>query len=522
MAPRLAKQELQKALAFVQAHLNETRHLLVLPDETTPLRNPETIKQLRALLQIDPTSLDVDAAWELSAALKRINLLLGDAEYISSQLEYELYRADASSRGHRWDDHFDRDNLTQLASAFRQRKVSADSFREAVDRLTFLYLRREEAGRERRARAAHEWRRARVVATTTAFAAIVLCVSIVISLSGLHDLWGMLGSGVFIGVAVSPVLVVPWAFEFRDRLVTLDELGSFARTSLLIAALVIPVMVAVAAAFTAVHAAGVRLEEKDASTSGLVVAACASVLALGVVIATGFWRRWIFWRASRDESVVRAAIANLVALVVLTELFAVVTMAVISRGGIAVADPARVRLGIVEQYYVWNLADALPVLELPKTLNWDQPLTLGDHQAGQLLLAYKLLVILPIAGFIAYLINMPKRDAQAPASDEGRETEDQDHAGARRTEADGLYVRGPPRAQARTVAGSSISSPSAPQRRRLLPVGHFRSPVVAVLVPAVKRKRMSSSRPPKASVLGTRGDFSCKPKVLGVPQWRPQ
>jgi hypothetical protein len=85
-----------------------------------------------------------------------------------------------------------------------------------------------------------------------------------------------------------------------------------------------------------------------------------------------------------------------------------------------------VRLGLVEQYYAWYLADALPILELPKTLNWDQPFTLGDHQAGQLLLAYKLLVTLPIPGSIAYLINTPKRDAQPADSDAPSDTPDKD------------------------------------------------------------------------------------------------
>jgi hypothetical protein len=44
-----------------------------------------------------------------------------------------------------------------------------------------------------------------------------------------------------------------------------------------------------------------------------------------------------------------------------------------------------------------------------QTLNWARPVALGDHRAGLLLLSYKLLVILPIAGFAAQLIDRARR-----------------------------------------------------------------------------------------------------------------
>jgi hypothetical protein len=207
-----------------------------------------------------------------------------------------------------------------------------------------------------------------------------------------------------IAVAVSPVLIVPWIIELRDRLVKLNDFGAWGRPFFLLAALGLPMVIAIPAALASVHAAGIRLEDKDGDTPALLVAAGASAVAISVIAVTGFWRRWIFWRRWRDEPVFSATLSNLVALAALTELFAVITVGAISYGGIGSADRVGLRLGIVEQYYAWNLADALPVFELPKTLNWARPLTLADHRAGLLLLSYKLLVILPIAGFFAHAL----------------------------------------------------------------------------------------------------------------------
>jgi hypothetical protein len=410
LPPRNAKDELRKVFGIIQTHVSETRRLLALPQNTTPLRTATTIEELQTLLaDVDPTGLDVDTGWELAGSLKRINLRLADAAYLSSRLQYEASRAGATGRWHGWNDHFSRESLVRLTAALDQSEVPEAAFREAVDHLSHLYLLRQEAGRDRRARAAFEWRRATTVVGGTAAAAIVLNVAAVIALTGLDDLWAVVGLPALIGLAVSPVLIVPWAFEFRDRLVSLNDFGAWAHRLFLIAVLGPPAVVAFAAALAAVHAAGIRLEEKDGSTSGLLVAAAASTLAVSVIAITGFWRRWIFWRRRSDEPLFSAAVGNLVALAVLTELFAVVTVAVISYGGIATGDRVGLRLGIVEQYYAWNLADALPVLELPKTMNWTRPLAFDDHGAGLLLLAYKLLVILPIAGFVAQLIDQVRK-----------------------------------------------------------------------------------------------------------------
>lgn len=51
--------------------------------------------------------------------------------------------------------------------------------------------------------------------------------------------------------------------------------------------------------------------------------------------------------------------------------------------------------------YLWNLANSVPVLKIPETLNWSAPLTLKTMAGGSLVLAYKVLLILPFAQLAA-------------------------------------------------------------------------------------------------------------------------
>ncbi|MCW2820157.1 MAG: hypothetical protein JWR42_2944 [Marmoricola sp.] len=45
--------------------------------------------------------------------------------------------------------------------------------------------------------------------------------------------------------------------------------------------------------------------------------------------------------------------------------------------------------------YLWHLADAVPVLKIPETLNWSLQNPFSDSIQGSLLLAYKCLVLVP-------------------------------------------------------------------------------------------------------------------------------
>jgi hypothetical protein len=54
--------------------------------------------------------------------------------------------------------------------------------------------------------------------------------------------------------------------------------------------------------------------------------------------------------------------------------------------------------------YVWSLADAVPILKVPETLNWDPQLTFPTLAGGALVLAYKVVLVLPLAQLAALAI----------------------------------------------------------------------------------------------------------------------
>jgi hypothetical protein len=47
-------------------------------------------------------------------------------------------------------------------------------------------------------------------------------------------------------------------------------------------------------------------------------------------------------------------------------------------------------------YFVWNFLDAIPYLEIPRTLSWELGFEFTDHVTPVLVLAYKILIIGPV------------------------------------------------------------------------------------------------------------------------------
>ena len=216
-----ADPELRKALGVIQTHLSETRRLLALPADGTAPRDA-AVRELRSLVQTEPARLAIDSAWELAGALKRLNLRLGDDAYIGSRLEYEQSRAGASGQWHGWNAHFDPAELTALVDVFRARRPSALEHARAVDRLTFLYLMREEAGRDRRARAALKC----LYLTKLAPALLALVVGLGVAVN--YSTKGSFLETILLTACAGGVgSMLSGFFRVRDQLVRLDELRGF-------------------------------------------------------------------------------------------------------------------------------------------------------------------------------------------------------------------------------------------------------------------------------------------------------
>jgi hypothetical protein len=211
--------ELRKVLGVLQDEIGETRSLFAQGRSRVATAAGEHIE---GLLRQEVGALTVDSAWELVGALKRANLRLGDRSYIAARLEYEGSRNRAKGRWHSWAAHFSKKELDALRKSYREGTPSRGARSLAVDRLTFLYLMRAEAGRDRRAKAALKCMYLQRLALV--LIALLVLLATTISLTA--------------GDARTPVLLAACAgalgstlsgiFAVRDQLGRLDELRGFA------------------------------------------------------------------------------------------------------------------------------------------------------------------------------------------------------------------------------------------------------------------------------------------------------
>ncbi|BEP13926.1 hypothetical protein acdb102_22370 [Acidothermaceae bacterium B102] len=110
---------------------------------------------------------------------------------------------------------------------------------------------------------------------------------------------------------------------------------------------------------------------------------------------------WVYWRIQldpHDRTPYRVAIpASATTVGICTIGFAAITTVLIQRGAIATvpADgaPGLLRL---ETTYAWQLVDSIPFLGVTDALHWTPPVIFSDTAGGAMLLAFKILLLLPL------------------------------------------------------------------------------------------------------------------------------
>ena len=133
----------------------------------------------------------------------------------------------------------------------------------------------------------------------------------------------------------------------------------------------------------------------------LVTAAFLSSLGMSLALLLSRWRQdWLAVMAYRRENVF-SLLPSFLALwptLIATTGFALM-LDLLYRRGIASAEPTT-PMGASTwptfTYFVWNLLNAIPYLELPRTLSWELGFEFTDHVTPVLLLAYKILIIGPL------------------------------------------------------------------------------------------------------------------------------
>jgi hypothetical protein len=163
---------------------------------------------------------------------------------------------------------------------------------------------------------------------------------------------------------------------------------------------------------------------------------------LGVTVAavalTGFYQRWMFWSYSnrqrlRDQHPMPAVVSALFALFVLIEVFAAMTSVLAQSGWVEVSgftstngrasesESSRASHSgsdiypAMELFYVWQLLDAVPLLDLPRSLNWREPShAVTDHVGGVFTVAFKVLVVLPVVALGVQVWSWIRREDSQP------------------------------------------------------------------------------------------------------------
>jgi hypothetical protein len=215
--------ELKKALGYVQATLGEIRRLLAQPEDELSLRTPQVLHRLRDALDQPVESLRIDSAWELYSEVKAMLPLLGNADYVASHLDHEAERVKDSSRWHPWTSHFSADELRRLRENYERVEPDRRLHAQAAAKLAFLYTRRAEAGRERRAKAAQKCRYLNVLAP----ALLGLQAALVLAIDAVADESGTWKPIVVAGTAGALGATLAGTMKIRDDLRGLDDLRSF-------------------------------------------------------------------------------------------------------------------------------------------------------------------------------------------------------------------------------------------------------------------------------------------------------
>lgn len=79
---------------------------------------------------------------------------------------------------------------------------------------------------------------------------------------------------------------------------------------------------------------------------------------------------------------------------------------------------AVVEHGSLADYLLWQLLDALPGLKVPETIKWEAPLDYTRSGAGWLVLAFKVMVVIPVVQGIGHYL---KDEAPSDSGPKGRE-----------------------------------------------------------------------------------------------------
>jgi hypothetical protein len=214
--------ERAKVLGLIQSELSEASRLLAAQSG----RDCPAERELKALLLQNVEIRTVDQGWELAARLRRLNLRIGrfDRAYVQSLLEYESAHAEDPRHWHTWSKHFRKQELLDLLQVYASEAVESKDRDRAVERLNSLYLKRAEAGRDRRAKAALTDLYLQRLTLVLGPFLLGLGTIALVSTTDSHSVWRAFAVAALAGALGSTLSGV---LRLRDQLIRMDELRAF-------------------------------------------------------------------------------------------------------------------------------------------------------------------------------------------------------------------------------------------------------------------------------------------------------
>jgi phospholipase C len=151
----------------------------------------------------------------------------------------------------------------------------------------------------------------------------------------------------------------------------------------------------------------------------IIILAYGTYLAVKGMRLTEFWKMWVFWLPQRRRTRQVAAYNAIFAFITLSAFSALLSSVLYLYAPFQIAGhrPGGNILWLYTGTYVWNLAEAVPALEIPGTLHWTSPMEASGLWGELFLLVFRLLVLTPVLALIVESIRGDNSEAKAKRED---------------------------------------------------------------------------------------------------------
>jgi hypothetical protein len=153
---------------------------------------------------------------------------------------------------------------------------------------------------------------------------------------------------------------------------------------------------------------GMNLVTAKGRTGGVVIGVGVPILLIilwasaFILNRSGFSRKWIFWRSTHEAPIGEALFAAAIAWVYFTVFFSGLSCILYRNGLVGTIHPVKsgslMLMGVFS--YSWQLGNAL-ALSIPQTWGWTYGNGFSGDTSRVLLLAYELVIILPVLHVVA-------------------------------------------------------------------------------------------------------------------------